>query len=53
MPGADTSLATRISGMEIGGNIGANTYQQLILHLDYRDALVKFEFIPDRGFKYQ
>lgn len=53
VPGADTSLATRISGMEIGGNIGANTYQQLILHLDYRDALVKFEFIPDRGFKYQ
>ncbi|WP_162601940.1 retropepsin-like aspartic protease [Occallatibacter savannae] len=53
VPTTDTSLPTRITGMEIGGNIGANTYQQLILHLDYRDALVKFEFIPDRGFKYQ
>jgi tetratricopeptide (TPR) repeat protein len=53
VPTADTLLATRISGMEIGGNIGANTYHQLILHLNYRDALVKFEFIPDRGFKFE
>jgi hypothetical protein len=53
VPTTDTSLATRISGMAIGGNIGADTYHQLILHLDYRDALVKFEFIPNRGFKYE
>ncbi|MGB8261178.1 MAG: hypothetical protein WCE75_12535 [Terracidiphilus sp.] len=49
----DTSGATRMAGMEIGGNIGANTYQLLILHLDYRDGLVKFEFIADRGYKFE
>lgn len=53
VPTADTSFITRITGMAIGGNIGADTYHQLILHLDYRDALVKFEFIPNRGFKYE
>ena len=53
VPTTDTSFITRSSGMAIGGNIGADTFHQLILHLDYRDALVKFEFIPNRGFKYE
>ena len=53
VPTTDTSFISRITGMAIGGNIGVDTYYQLILHLDYRDALVKFEFIPNRGFKYE
>jgi hypothetical protein len=50
--GTDTSLLTRFMGMEIGGSIGANTYQKLIMHIDYRDGLVKFDYIPDRGYKF-
>ncbi len=49
----DTSGPTLASGMEISGFIGANTYQQLIMHLDYRDGLVKFDYIPNRGYKFE
>ncbi|KAA6464897.1 hypothetical protein DYQ86_02775 [Acidobacteria bacterium AB60] len=53
VPASDTSFATAMAGMEVGGNIGADTYEKLILHLDYRDGLVKFEFVPDHGFKFK
>jgi hypothetical protein len=48
---ADTSPISRSLGMDISGQIGANTFQLLIMHIDYRDGLVKFEYIPNRGYQ--
>jgi len=39
--------------MEISGFFGANTFQLLTMHIDYRDGLVKFEYIPNRGYKFE
>jgi len=50
---SDTSMATKSSGMDISGFIGANTFQLLILHVDFRDGLLKFEYIPNRGYKFE
>jgi hypothetical protein len=47
---ADTSMESRFAGMEISGTIGANTFSVLTMHIDYRDGLVKFDYIPDRGY---
>lgn len=49
----DTSLASKNAGMEISGFFGANTFELLIMHIDYRDGLVKFEYIPNRGYKFE
>jgi len=35
--------------MEISGFIGADTLDQLTIHDDYRDGLVKFDYDPGRG----
>ena len=48
----DTSMASALAHTEISGFIGANTFQVLIMHIDYRDGLVKFEYIPNRGYKF-
>jgi len=37
-------------GMEVAGLIGADILQELTIHIDYRDGLVKFEYDPKRGF---
>jgi len=31
---------------------GANTLDQLTIHIDYRDGLVKFDYDPNRGYRY-
>jgi hypothetical protein len=49
---ADTSMVSRSVGMEISGSMGANTFGLLIMHIDYRDGLLKCEYIPDRGYKF-
>jgi len=49
----DTSAVSKSTGMEIAGFFGANTFQLLIMHIDYRDGLVKFEYIPNRGYKFE
>ena len=49
----DTSGISRSTGMEISGFFGANTFQLLTMHIDYRDGLVKFEYIPNRGYKFE
>ncbi len=49
----DTSQVSKSVGMEISGFIGANTFKLLIMHIDYRDGLVKFDYIPDRGYKFE
>jgi predicted aspartyl protease len=48
----DTSRISKDTGMEISGFLGANTLDQLTIHIDYRDGLVKFDYDPNRGYKY-
>jgi hypothetical protein len=50
---ADTSAESKDVGMEISGDFGANTFKLLIMHIDYRDGLVKFEYIPNRGYQFE
>jgi len=50
---SDTSMTSRKVGMDISGFIGANTFSLLIMHIDYRDGLVKFEYIPNRGYQFK
>jgi hypothetical protein len=49
---ADTSMASKSVGMEISGSMGANTFGLLIMHIDYRDGLLKCEYIPNRGYTF-
>ncbi|MGA3136484.1 MAG: aspartyl protease family protein [Terracidiphilus sp.] len=49
---ADTSMASKSAGMEISGFMGANTFSLLIMHIDYRDGLLKCEYIPNRGYTF-
>ncbi|MFY9856308.1 MAG: aspartyl protease family protein [Terracidiphilus sp.] len=48
----DTSRISKDVGMEISGFLGANTLDQLTIHIDYRDGLVKFDYDPNRGYRY-
>jgi len=47
-----TSAISASLGIDIAGSIGANTFQLLIMHIDYRDGLLKCEYIPNRGYKF-
>jgi hypothetical protein len=40
------SLSLDRGPMEISGLIGASALRQCIVHLDYRDGLVKFDYTP-------
>ncbi len=42
----DLSRLSKDMGMEISGFLGANTLDQLTIHIDYRDGLVKFDYDP-------
>jgi predicted aspartyl protease len=48
----DTSRISKHINMEISGFLGATTLNQLTIHIDYRDGLVKFEYDPNRGYKF-
>jgi predicted aspartyl protease len=48
----DTSKISKGVGLEISGFLGATTLRQLTIHIDYRDGLVKFDYDPNRGYKY-
>jgi predicted aspartyl protease len=48
----DTSKISKGLGTEISGFLGADTLKLLVMHIDYRDGLVKFDYIPDRGYKF-
>jgi predicted aspartyl protease len=39
-------------GTEISGMLGENTLGLLVIHIDYRDGLMKFEYAPDRGYQH-
>ncbi len=47
----DTSGVSKNTGLEVSGFIGFTTLGQLTLKIDYRDALVKFEYDPKRGYR--
>lgn len=44
----ETTANSLSSGFEISGFIGAPTLQQLTLHIDYRDNLIRFDYDPKR-----
>ena len=46
IPSFDTSRFSRDAGMAISGFIGDATLRSVVLHIDYRDGLVKFDFDP-------
>jgi hypothetical protein len=48
----DTAKISKGTGLEISGFIGATTLRQLTIHIDYRDGLVKFDYDPNRGYKF-
>jgi len=48
----DTSQVSNNAGMEISGFLGASTLYLLTIHIDYRDGLVKFDYDPNRGYKF-
>jgi tetratricopeptide repeat protein/aspartyl protease len=48
----DTSMASKMNGAEISGFLGNNTLTLLTLHIDYRDGLLKADFVPGRGYKF-
>jgi predicted aspartyl protease len=48
----DTSGISRGTKMEISGLIGATALNLLTIHIDYRDGLVKFDYDPNRGYKF-
>jgi predicted aspartyl protease len=48
----DLTKISKNIGTEVSGLLGATTLKLLIMHIDYRDGLVKFEYIPDRGYKF-
>jgi hypothetical protein len=48
----DTSNISKDVEMEISGFLGATTLNLLTTHIDYRDGLVKFDYDPNRGYKF-
>lgn len=44
VPSFDLSSVSKSEGTEISGFLGARTLQQLTIHIDYRDGLVKFDY---------
>ncbi len=46
----DTSNISKHVGLDVSGFIGFTTLNQLTIHIDYRDGLVKFEYNPNRGY---
>jgi predicted aspartyl protease len=46
----DTSNISKHNGINISGFIGITTLGQMTVKIDYRDALVKFDYNPNRGY---
>lgn len=53
VPITDTSMASRTDGTEVTGFLGNMTLTILTLHIDYRDGLLKAEYVPGRGYKFE
>jgi predicted aspartyl protease len=48
----DLSGVSKIFGTEISGMLGQDTLGVLVVHIDYRDGLMKFEYSADRGYQH-
>ncbi len=48
----DLSGPTRGLGTEVSGLLGQDTLGVLVIHIDYRDGLMKFEYSADRGYQH-
>jgi tetratricopeptide (TPR) repeat protein len=48
----DLSSLSRDLGTEVSGLIGASLVNYLVVHIDYRDGLVKFDYSRDRGWQH-
>jgi predicted aspartyl protease len=48
----DTSRISKSAGTEVSGFLGATTLGLLTIHIDYRDGLVKFDYDPNRGYRF-
>jgi hypothetical protein len=46
----EMSDISKHTGLEISGFLGITTLGQLRVKIDYRDALVKFDYDPKRGY---
>lgn len=53
VPITDTSTASKMDGAEVAGFLGNNTLTLLTLHIDYRDGLLKADYVPGRGYKFE
>lgn len=52
IPVFDLSGMSRSFGTEISGMLGEDTLSRLVVRIDYRDGLMKFEYQPNRRFRY-
>jgi predicted aspartyl protease len=48
----DLGGVSRGAGTEISGLLGGDTLDVLVIHIDYRDGLMKFEYSADRGYQH-
>ena len=48
----DTATISKSTDMEISGLLGATMLRQLVIHIDYRDGLVKLDYDPKHGYHY-
>lgn len=52
LPVFDLSGVSEGAGTEISGMLGEDTLGLLVVHIDYRDGLMKFEYSADRGYQH-
>lgn len=53
VPITDTSMASKMDGVDVAGFLGNSMLTELTLHIDYRDGLLKADYVPGRGYKFQ
>jgi len=53
VPITDTSMASKMDGVEVAGFLGNGMLTELTLHIDYRDGLLKADYVPGRGYKFE
>ena len=52
MPVFDLAGVSEGAGAEISGMLGEDTLGLLVVHIDYRDGLMKFEYSANRGYQH-
>ena len=52
IPITDTSMASKMDGLDVAGFFGNSMLTELTLHIDYRDGLLKADYVPGRGYKF-